>query len=51
VDARDVDPRDDAADRPLAQERGERFDLGQLGHGRSLLDDVPDAQPHRDPAR
>jgi hypothetical protein len=31
-DRRDIGPLDDTADRPLAQECGERLDLGKFGH-------------------
>ena len=36
ADRADVDPGDDPADRALAEEPGERLDLGQLRHWTSL---------------
>jgi hypothetical protein len=46
ADRPDVDPRDRAADQPLAQEAGERLDLGQFGHDLTVA-----PPPRRDHAR
>jgi hypothetical protein len=43
-DRGDIGPLDDTADRPLAQERGERLDLGKFGHN---LDSALYAGPGR----